>query len=236
MQIKIGLENNNEGRSIAWALDFPGCFAYGSEGPEAIIRIPQALIAYKNWLDGYTSDSWIKELGDFDIRLVETVEYRRLNKKYEPDPDGDWEATAWFNHDWLPLSDTEIRQGLNILAWGHNDLIELVAALDDQKLDQKYPEERWSIRGILRHVANAEWYYLDRLSLAGCQREELPEAVFERLQTTLNLTNEALIKLAGLEMVHGRQGDLWSPRKILRRATWHVLDHCQHIHRLITQS
>lgn len=236
MQIKIGLENNNEGRSIAWALDYPGCFAYGREGAESIIRVPQALIAYKNWIDGYSPDSWIKDLGDFDVRLVETVEYVRLNKKYELDPEGNWEACAWFHHDWLPLSEIEIQHSLDVLAWGHNDLIELVAALDGEKLDQKLPEERWSIRGILRHVANAEWYYLDRLSLAKFKHEELPENMFDRIQTTLNWTKEALPKLAGVEEVRGREGEFWSPRKVLRRATWHALDHCQHIHRLITQS
>jgi hypothetical protein len=46
--IKVGIENNNENRSIAWALDFPGCFAYGSSETEALIRIPQALIAFKS--------------------------------------------------------------------------------------------------------------------------------------------------------------------------------------------
>ena len=236
MQIKIGIENNYEGRSIAWALDYPGCFAYGREETEALIRIPQALIAYKNWLDGYTEDSWIKDLGDFDIRLVEAVSFKQLNKNYEPDPEGELEASGWFHHDWLPLTKTEIRQGVNVLTWGHNDLMELVAALGNEDLDLKSPGERWSIRGILRHVANAEWYYLDRLSLVECRREDLPENVLDRLDYSLSLMKTALPKLAEIEVVRGREGDLWSPRKILRRAAWHVLDHCQHIHRLITQA
>ena len=31
MHIRIGLENGDENRSVAWALDFPGCFAYGAD-------------------------------------------------------------------------------------------------------------------------------------------------------------------------------------------------------------
>jgi hypothetical protein len=234
--IKVGIENNNEGRSIAWVFDHPGCFAYGSEGAEAIIRVPQALIAYKNWLDGYSENSWLKNLQDFDIRLVETVECRHLNKSYEPDPDGSMEEEAWFHHDWLPLTETEVMHGLEVISWGHNDLIELTASLEDAALDRAYPNERWSIRGILRHVANAEWYYLDRLNLAGCQRDDLPENVYQRLQFTLNLNLQTLPDFVSIEEVVGRQGEFWSPRKIIRRAAWHVLDHCQHIHRLITQS
>ena len=38
MRISIGLELDNEGRALAWALDFPGCFAYGPQGPEAVIE------------------------------------------------------------------------------------------------------------------------------------------------------------------------------------------------------
>jgi len=39
--IKVGVENNYEGRSLAWALDYPGCFDYGSNETEALIRIPK---------------------------------------------------------------------------------------------------------------------------------------------------------------------------------------------------
>ena len=30
-----------------------------------------ALVAYKNWLDGYSETSWLGNLQDFDVRLVE---------------------------------------------------------------------------------------------------------------------------------------------------------------------
>lgn len=234
--IKVAVENGNEGRSIAWALDHPGCFAYGSEAAEALIRLPQALVAYKNWLDGYAENSWLGNLQNFDVRLVETANFHRLNKQYEPDPQGEQEVFAWFNHDWLPLSEEEMVRGLQVIAWGHNDLVELTASLECTALDRSYPGERWTIRGIVRHVANAEWFYLDRLQLAGCRKEQLPEDIFNRLQVTLDLTLQNLPDLIGHEQVVGREGELWSPRKIIRRAAWHVLDHCQHIHRLITQS
>lgn len=41
MQIRVGLENGIEGRSLAWVFDNPGCFAYGKNGTEAILRVPQ---------------------------------------------------------------------------------------------------------------------------------------------------------------------------------------------------
>lgn len=42
MLFHIGLENNVEGRSLAWVLDHPGCFAYGENGefwsPRKLLR------------------------------------------------------------------------------------------------------------------------------------------------------------------------------------------------------
>jgi hypothetical protein len=33
--------------------------------------------------------------------------------------------------------------------------------------------------------------------------------------------------------VVGQDGELWSPRKLLRRALWHEMDHIKHIQKLI---
>jgi hypothetical protein len=235
MLVKVAIENNNEHRSIAWALDYPGCFAYGANETEALIRIPQALVKFKDWLEGYTNNSWLTDLDNIDIRLVETIEAHHLNNNYEPYADGEYEVSAWFHHDWLPLSEVEIQQGLQVIRWAHNDLNELVASLSEQKLDLKLPEQSWSIRGILRHVADAEWWYMERLALIKIKRDELPENVFERMEFTLGQLTSTLSTLADLEEVRGREGEFWSPRKILRRSCWHALDHSQHIHSLITR-
>ena len=38
----MGVENNIEGRSLAWALEHPGCFAYGPDGEAALEALPAA--------------------------------------------------------------------------------------------------------------------------------------------------------------------------------------------------
>ena len=35
MIFRIGIENNDDDRTIAWALEHPGCFAYGQDSNEA---------------------------------------------------------------------------------------------------------------------------------------------------------------------------------------------------------
>jgi hypothetical protein len=231
--IKVGIENNFEGRSLAWVLDHPGCFAYGSNETEALVRVPQALVNYKNWLDGYTGESWLKDLGDFDIRLVEVFEDHFLDDQFQPAKTGKG-VGAWFHQDWQPLRSEEIEKGLSILAWGHQDLFELTANLNADFMDKTWPEERWSIRGILLHVAGSELFYLNRLSLTSIKSQDLPRDGWQSLQISLNIFQESMRQMVGVEDVRGKDGEFWSPRKVLRRGCWHVLDHCQHIHRLIT--
>jgi len=234
MRIKIGVENNYEGRSLAWVLDYPGCFAYGADGSEAILRVPEALLRYKEWIDSHLPDSWMKDLADFDIHLEESFDVFAINENYELDPDG-YEVNAWFRHDWKLLSAEDIRRVKLILEWSRADLLDLVASLNPDQLDCKFEDERWSIRGVLGHIANAEHWYLDRLGLAEGGRRDLPADVFERLHFVRQRMNKVLPELEGLQKVVGVGGEFWSPRKVLRRATEHEIDHIDHIFKLIAR-
>lgn len=224
MLIKIGLQNGFEGKSIAWVLDYPGCAAYGKDGSEAIMKVPQGLVAYQSWVGEHTSNSWLADLGDFDVRLAEVLEE---DKAVSP-------AINWFAHDALPLTQIEAGRGLQVLTWLRTDLLDWVKPLSDNALDQPFEGERWSIRGILAHVAGAEFWYLDRFGLAGMQKSELAKDVYERLAQVRGRMNEVLPELAGNAEIREVDGELWSGRKILRRAAWHEKDHIQHILRLMT--
>jgi len=230
--IKIGLENNPRDRSRAWALDYPGCFAYGKDGSEALLNVPAAVLAYRDWLGRHTPDSWLKDLVDFDVRLVETWQVYYINEEYEVAREGS-EVESFFQSEWKPLDVVEVRQAALLLQWEREDLLRLVQDLGDAKLDQTYPGEQWSIRGILSHVGEAEWWYQQSLGLESMTEAQLPQDAVERLKVTRARTLEVLPDLAGLEKVCGREGELWSPRKMLRRTIWHELDHIEHIRKLI---
>lgn len=234
MRIKIGMENNIEGRSLAWVLDYPGCFAYGAEGSEAIIRAPQALLRYKEWVDSHLPNSWMKNLEDFDIHLEESFDVFTIDEEFDLAREG-YEVNAWFRHDWKPLTAEDIRRGLLTLAWSREDLLELVAGLTPAQMNCQFEGERWSIAGVLRHVANAEHWYLHRLNLAGSSPEELPEDTFERLGVVRQRFNMVLPTLESSTTVIGVDGEIWSPRKLLRRAAWHEIDHIDHIFKLISR-
>jgi len=230
MYFRIGLENNMEGRSIAWAVEHPGCFAYGANGDEAIGNLPAAIEDYIGWVAQRETQTWLTP-GDIEIQLDETWETYQITEDYELVSDG-YEVNAWFLYDWKPLGMEEVERGLKLLSWTRADVLETVKDLSPEKLNATYPNERWSIAGILKHIGGAEWWYLNRLGLA-FPRLEVPQDPFERLEKVRSRLEEILPELAGSKQVVGIDGEFWSPRKMLRRAVWHERDHNTHIRKLI---
>lgn len=223
MQIKIGSENGFVERSIAWAFDHPGCFAYGSDDKEAILRMPQALVAYQEWMGKHSEDSWLADLGDFDIRLVEALE-----KPADGTPSRDW-----FQFDGLPLTQVEVEQGIKLLSWSRADLLDIALSFSDKELDQQFEGEQWSIRGIVEHIANAETWYLDRLGLAEGLKDPLETDAFAHILQVRSRMVEVLPLLVGNAEIREVDEEKWSARKVLRRAAWHEMDHIGHIIKLM---
>jgi len=219
-----------EGRSLAWALEHPGCFAYGPDGEAALEALPAAWRAYTAWVAAHTAQSWLP--GEpAEIRLEDTWDSYAIDEAFERASDG-YEVDAWFLYDWKPLTGAEIERGMQILSWSRADLLATVSHLSHEKLAQTYPGERWSIAGILKHIAGAEWWYLDRLGLA-FPRAEVPGDPFQRLEKVRTHLSQVLPTLDGSKQVVGTDGEFWSPRKLLRRAAWHELDHIAYICKLL---
>jgi hypothetical protein len=227
---KVGLEKNIERRSLAWVLGHPGCFAYGIDGTQALRAVPDAIQDYRHWISTHTGQSWLPGTAT-EFQLEETWECYSINDNYELVEDG-YEVNAWFRHDWLPLTEEDIQHGLLLLTWSREALWNTVVSLDKATLDQTYPLERWSIAGILEHIADAERWYMDRLGLA-FPRPHLPMPPLEWLQVVRNHLVAILPGLAGSRQVFGISGEFWSPSKLLRRAVWHELDHIAHIRKLL---
>ena len=226
----IGLENGTEGRSQAWVLGHPGCFAYGANGTAALQAVPKAIRDYRQWIAAHTSASWLTGT-DVEYRLEETWECYSIDSDYKLAQDG-YEVNAWFRHDWIPLSEEDVQRGLLLLSWGRAELLQAVSNLSEEILERTYPNERWSIAGILKHIGGAEWWYQDRLGLA-FPRQEVPEEPFQRLEKVRTNLVEILPGLVVSTQVVGVSGEFWSSRKLLRRAVWHEYDHIAHIRKLL---
>jgi hypothetical protein len=234
MKFRIGLENNNEGiRSIAWFLEHPGCYAYGENEPAALTNAAIAIHAYAAWIDGH-GEAWLTLAGDLEIDAEQVWTDYQINEQFDRVAQGGYEMNAFFDHDWKPLTALDIERGLKLLAWSRAELLNMVTGLTAQQWTIKPAGERWDVTGIVNHIGAAEWWYLDRLGLA-FPRAELPEEPMPRLQKVRAWLNELLPTFNDINHVVGKDGEFWSPRKVLRRALWHERDHTEHIGKVLHQ-
>lgn len=233
MIFRIGIENNNDDRTIAWALDHPGCFAYGQNREEVQKNFLQAARNYAVWIAQH-GESWLDD--GVEIIVEEIFDVYFINPAFErvEQSKDTYMVESFFVHDWKPLLPHEIERTLKLLAWSRADLMSVVKGLSAEKLAQTYPNERWSINGILRHIGGAEWWYQERIGYPFPENEEdIPADPFERLNVVRDHFNSLLPQLDGINKVVGLEGELWSPRKALRRALWHERDHTEHIRKLL---
>lgn len=234
MQIRVAVENGNDGRSLAWALDYPGCSIYGPDESTVILNIPQAYVRYAEWVSGHATKSWVK-IATPDIRLVEVWQSYCVNDDFQVRENG-IEVNAWFRDDWRSLSKLEVTRGKRLLTWSREDLLSVSRPLTEKRLDRHAPGvENWTIRRILQHIANAEWWYLDRLEFAPWERADLPQEPFERLEFVRTRVMEVMDDLPGLNKVVGKDGEFWSPRKLLRRLLYHERDHHAHLLQVLAE-
>ena len=233
MKFRVGIENNNEGiRTVAWALEHPGCYAYGDNGEKALAALPAAIRTYSQWISQH-EPSWLKT-GTVELEVEGVWDNYYIDKNFDraAESDDHYMVDSWFQHDWKPLTAEDIERGLKLLAWSRADLLKLIGDLPPAKLEQTHTGERWSINGILKHLGGAEWWYMDCIGKAFPKRQ-IPKTPLERLEKVRAAFIKMLPKLEDVNLVLGTEGEFWSPRKVLRRAAWHERDHTVHIRKLI---
>lgn len=233
MRILIGVENNNEGRSVAWSLEHFGCYAIGEDGQSAVVALARSIPEYVNWIEKNAEESWFSP-DDIDIRLVEVLDDYFIDEKFDQvaKDEGGRLIKAFFKSDWKPLTQIDIEHVLQIISWSRRELIEIISKLDDDTLNKTIIDGEWSIRQIIAHLGRSEWWLVDRLGRTHSE-ELLPEDPFERLNIERGNLIEVLPDLIDLRQVIGKDGEIWSPRKVLRRVCWHERDHIQQIQRLL---
>jgi predicted RNase H-like HicB family nuclease len=223
--LPVALEDIEPNHWVAWLLDMPGCFGTASTRDEALRRVPEAVEQYGEWRARHGRPWPRLSNGPADVRVVE--EFRSI------EAGGGYLVNAFFEADREPLSQSDIEEGLWLLGCTRRDLLDTLAGLTPERLWAPLPgQQHGSIAGIVQHVGGAEWWYLNRLHL-GQPRAEIPDDPYERLKIVRSHTAAALSALVGDERIVERDGELWSARKVVRRAVWHERDHTRHIAQLI---
>jgi len=209
-----------DGRWIAHVPDLPGCFSAHKDRDVAIKGIPAALESYVLWCQRHGMR--ISGLAG-PMMVSEVIRAWTYEEEYE--------VNAFFASDRPPVTAAEVEEFRHLLEMTGRDLLAAVEGLAPQDLAKEFSGERWSILGILRHVANSDLWYLDRLGLA-LPQADLPDEVMPRLERVRAHTLASLPALMSRTGVVALSAELWSARKVLRRTLWHERDHTDHILKL----
>jgi hypothetical protein len=208
-----------EGRWIAHVPALLGCFHSSDRQDEALAGLPAAISRYFAWRNEHGDQlSASSDRGNIAVDEV--------HRAWMSAPDN--EVNAFFAADATPLTAEDASLALRLLEWSRADLLAGVVNLTLTQMERILPGESWSARGILLHVGVAEWWYADQIGHK-YPRQSVPDDPMERLGMTREQLRSAILQLVGVSRYVEENGELWSPRKVIRRATWHERDHIQQL-------
>ena len=223
--IQIGLERKVEGRSLAWALDYPGVFTYGADDSEALLRMPREILRFESWLNLHTDQSWV-QLEGLDMHIDETFD------SFSVEVDGGIHGVhAFFRSDLVPLTEEDVQQALLVFNWQREELLAGVETLPRELIKHEFQDQRWTIEGILEHIAKVESWYFSRLGFKISEPADGSDP-HQLLNESSAIVNNCLPELIGFDQVFEHRQEKWSARKLVRRLLWHHRDHIDHIHEL----
>ncbi|HIE37753.1 MAG TPA: DUF664 domain-containing protein [Anaerolineae bacterium] len=232
----VYLEMAEDGRCMAHVPDLPGCIVRASDRDEALRRVPEAIRETLAWLRRHG------EAVPTEEKPVE-IEIAAESIGFGPFDPGD--AAALFPPDREPVSPEEMERAFRFMAYARADLLALVRDLPDELLDWQPDERSFSIRRLLRHVGNAEEWYVSRLVPPETlppewkHDEEMP--VFEFLEMERRTAIARLRQLTQEERAGvfyparwtGHPEEPWTARKVLRRFLEHEREHTAQVREIL---
>ncbi|OLC58373.1 MAG: hypothetical protein AUH85_00815 [Chloroflexi bacterium 13_1_40CM_4_68_4] len=215
MRIGLGVSAPDSQRwAEAWLLDFIGCVGVGRDADAALAQIPDAIVRYLRFA---------ARLGRGEpqgrVEITERFECFRVDR-YEVNP-------IW-TVDRTPATRADVDFAGAMLAPSREALLSVAEHAGDGVAGDR------SVEKMLRHLADAEWWYGSRL-------EEDPERVrryaveeepdqrrrLERIRGWFLDVLDVAPAVDDVERVH--RGERWTARKVVRRAVYHELDHLREL-------
>ena len=224
MEYRLGVEDIEPYRWLAWVLDLPGCFADGATEAGAVAAAPAAIRAYFAWLATHGAVP-VGPPAEVTVQVAE-VFHGYIGQ-------GDYWVNALFADDRRPLTPADVDTDLRLLAYTRQDLAGLVAGLAPAALAAPHPTaQNASITSLLQHMATAERWYFANL---GLEQPDLPPDPLRALDQVRAQTRAWLPTLIGDGRIWEHSGEAWSARKVLRRTLWHERTHTAQVGRLLSE-
>lgn len=234
----VYLECGKGGLCMAHVLDLPGCFVRAANRSQALQALPEAIGAVAAWLRQHNEPA----PGEAEAVLLEVAE--EINDIGPFDP-GD--AAALFQPERASIDPKEMENAFRLMGHSRHDLLELIDGLPEEALPWQPYEQAFSIQRTLRHIGNAEEWYVsrilpaERLPAEWEHDDEMPLMEFLHMQRATAL--DCLRRLSAEERSGvyyptrwtKHPGEAWTARKVLRRFLEHEREHTAQIRELIQQ-
>jgi predicted RNase H-like HicB family nuclease/uncharacterized damage-inducible protein DinB len=231
----VFLEIADDGLCMAHVLDLPGCIARAPTRGEALRQLPDAIRDYHAWLQRHGEAAPFEESIEIEIADASTG--------FGPFNPGD--AAALFSPDQRPITPDEVEYHLRLMSYSRADLLDLVHDLPDEMLDWQPDAQSFPTRRLLRHIGNAEEWYVSRvvppetLPSEWEHDEDMPSMNFlemERRTATARLRQ--LTEAERSDVFYPRlwtqhPEEPWTARKVMRRFLEHEREHTGQIRHLL---
>jgi uncharacterized damage-inducible protein DinB/predicted RNase H-like HicB family nuclease len=230
------LEASAEGLCMAHIPALPGCCVRAETRDSALQQLPQAIRNHHEWLQRHGEPAPPEGAG---------IEIKIAGESTGGGPFDRGDVAALFAPDREPVSPDEMEMHFRLMAHARHDLLALVQDLPDDLLAWQADRDSMSLSGLLRHVGNAEEWYVSRLVEPDTlpreweADEDLP--VFEFLEMERRTAVARLRLLTEEERSgvfypthytrHPEEG--WTLRKVLRRAMEHELEHTAQVRQIL---
>jgi uncharacterized damage-inducible protein DinB/predicted RNase H-like HicB family nuclease len=233
----VYLEIARDGLTMAHVHDLPGCAVRASTPDEALRRAPEAVREYCTWLRRHGEPLPSEE------ELID-VEVAGESTGFGPFDPGD--AAALFPPDREPITPEEMECLFRLMAYARSNLLAMVRDLPDDVLDWQPDSQSFSVRRLLRHIGNAEEWYVSRLVPPETlppeweRDEDLPIFGFlemERRTAVARLRQLTQEERSGVfRPMHwtDHPEELWTARKALRRFLEHEREHTAQVRETLT--
>jgi predicted RNase H-like HicB family nuclease/uncharacterized damage-inducible protein DinB len=232
----VYLETVDDGPCMAHVIDLPGCIVRAPTRDEALRRLPEAIKEYHGWLRSHGGPA--RTSGE-SVRIElagESVGLGPFNRR---------DAAALFPPDREPISSEVMEQYFRLMAYNRADLLALTRHLPDELLNwQPFPGS-FTLRDLLRHVGNAEEWYVSRVvppdSLPPEWEDDESLPIFEFLEME---RRTAVARLRQLTVKERRDvfyptvwayhpEEPWTARKALRRFLEHEREHIAQVREIL---
>lgn len=228
------LELDSSGACLAHVPALPGCIVIAKDRKEAIANAPDAIREYFAWLGRHGEHARPpKKIAVRVAGVFRNGPFKRGGR------------AALLQPDRAPLTRADMQIFLRRASFSRADLLTLVRGLPNDVLDWKREKDSMSVREILRHVGNAEEWYVSRVVKPGTLPPEwkgddkLPVFKFlamERRTVVRRFHKLTDAELSGVFYPHrwtAHPDEPWTARKALRRLLEHEREHLGHIRQVL---